>query len=426
MRMQFPFGIEKGPPMKAIRLPALAVGLVLLASAAARAAGSYRLQPIVRLGDKIGDAKIKIGHSLWAGSLNDSGQLVFVTGSVAGSPLLVQYAEGKFTPIIVAGQDGPIGKWPPIAILWSPVSMNQAGNLVFSMQDQQSGMPLGTFRWDAKSRRVTPIALKGMPAVNNLTFASGGGPVPVINNRSEVVFVADVPNSTGEAKSGIFFLGQDGKLQAVALPDQTLPSGDRIASASNPSLNDAGVVAFLAVRKGETTASAYVWEKGEITPVAVAGTPLPDKSKLPGVLGVRVNNKNRGVLVEAPVKTATGAHALYLWADNKLSAVAVPGQEMPGGGKLHSVEGQVGYANDAGQCAFLANLVGRDTAAYLLEPDGKLSLILKSGATAEPGQITRVGETIASGIALNNKGQITVTVTIASVRGDVLALLTPQ
>ena len=55
----------------------------------------------------------------------------------------------------------------------SPISMNQAGNIVFAALDGDL-QAIGTFEWDLQAKQLKPIALKGMPAVNNLTFETPG------------------------------------------------------------------------------------------------------------------------------------------------------------------------------------------------------------------------------------------------------------
>jgi hypothetical protein len=256
--------------MRSLRPLLLLTALALLAGGPARAAGLYQLQPIVHLGDKIGSPPLKTRQGLWVGSLNDSGQIAFVTGNAAGGPLLVRYANGQFTPVVAAGQVAPVGAWPELSVIWSPVSMNQAGNIVFSMLDHEAGAPLGTFLWDAHSGHVGAIAAKGASAGNNQTLLDVGGPSPVINNHNEIAFVADVKNLAGEAQTGVFFLGSDGRLRPIAVPDQALPDGGQVGNAAYASVNDSGLVACLVTRVGDSGASAYLWEAGTLTPVALA------------------------------------------------------------------------------------------------------------------------------------------------------------
>jgi hypothetical protein len=163
------------------------------------------------------------------------------------------------------------------------------------------------------------------------------------------------------------------------------------------------------------------------------GADLPGGHKVANVLRAWANNKNSNILlalnadfagdadqVEAPI-------SLYLWADGVFTPVAVPGQTMPDGSKLLSVQDfGVSPPNELGQHALLAILTGGATAAYLMNPDGKLSLILKSGTVSSMGTITNVGEGagLSSGIALNSSGQVALAAQI-EVQPDTLFLLTP-
>ena len=85
-----------------------------------------------------------------------------------------------------------------------------------------------------------------MPAASNLTFTLASGFAPVINNRDETAFAALTENSAGEPISGIFFKTPDGPIVPVAVPGQVLPDGHTLTYAFNPTLNDAGMIAFWA------------------------------------------------------------------------------------------------------------------------------------------------------------------------------------
>jgi hypothetical protein len=415
------------------------LALIFLAAGAAWADVTYKIQPILKLGDTVGGVQIKFPGDFEVGGLDDNGQIAFVTENKAGGETLIQYSAGTLTPIVVGGRDAPGGKWATANVgVDAPVSMNQLGNIVFATGVAAGGQAnVGTYLWDANARKVTPVAVKGMPAVNNLTFEAGGGFTPAINNRGEIALVATVNNAAGKAQQGLFFLGTDGRLQPVSLPDEALPGGGQVASAWLPSINDAGVIAFLVLPQGQGAGmpgqgkghfSGYVWEQGTVTPVAVIGMEAPGGGKITDVLRALANNKNRNVLVEARV--SNGAAAVYRFAEGKLSPVAVPGQEMPGGGKLKTLFSTgnpfgVSDANAAGQHAFLAVLEDGSTAAYLMAVDGKLSLILKSGTTTDLGTITNVGHGADSiGVGLNSRGQVALTVKVSG-SPDTLVLLTP-
>jgi hypothetical protein len=413
------------PSLVSHALTSFGIGLMLLAPSGARAANVYKIQSIVKLGDTVADVKIRAGGDLEMGTLNDNGQIVFITenGELTNSEMLIQYADSKFIPIVVGGRDAPGGKWAKGSGIPAYVSMNQQGNIAFGANATIGGKTAyGTFRWDYKARQVTPVALKGMPAVNNLTFVDGSSGPPVINNSDEIAFPANVKNAAGGTHSGAFFLGRDGQLQAVALPDQVLAGGAKILDAAAVDINDAGAVAFFTFRQNNPADGAYLWEKGTITPVAVAKQDIPGAGKIANIGGVWVNNQNHNVLVAAALQGNSSNDGLYLFANGSLTPLILPGQDMPEGGKLLNV-GAVSGANTAGQRAFIGWLKGGTRSAYLLNADGTISLVLKTGATTDLGKITNIGSS-SPGIAFNNKGQVALNVGIQGTR-TTMVLLTP-
>jgi hypothetical protein len=243
-----------------------------------------------------------------------------------------------------------------------------------------------------------------------------------------------VKNAAGATHRGVFLWSPGGQIQAVALPDDPLPDGRKMVGAIDPRLNDAGLVAFLAQRSGDSGGGAYLREKGTITPVLPFGSAAPDGGKITALDFVwGVNGQNRSVLLSAEVSThkPNNLDSLYLWSNGTLTPVAIPGQAMPGGGQLKGIydnSGTVSFANEAGQHAFIAQLQDNSTAAYRMEADGTLSLILKSGTATDLGMITKVGLPNSSppsvGIGLNSKGQVALPVKIGTGPAT-LVLLTP-
>jgi hypothetical protein len=295
----------------------------------------------------------------------------------------------------------------------------------------------GIFLWNSKEQTVTTVAVKGMPAVDNLTFGEAlGYGFPMINNRDEIAFDGEVKEVAGKPAPGVFVSGPDGKLMPIALPDQELPGGQKVLWALSPSIDDAGRVAFLATSQSGGRASAYLWEQGTISPVAIIGADAPGGGQFESVTAARLNNKNRNVLVVARLQRKPD-YGLYLFAEGTLRSVAVRGQPMPGGGTFRTLLArdedakafELSEANALGHHAFVAVLEDGSTAAYRMEPDGTLSLILKRGQSTELGQIQRIGRgpnpaTSPKGIGLNSKGQVALTVKVAG-RPDTLVLLTP-
>src|SRR5207244_1474212 len=142
-------------------------------------------------------------------------------------------------------------------------------------------------------------------------------------------------------------------------------------------------IAFRVKREGDGAQGACLWEQGTLTPLLVPGADVPGVGKIDRVSGAWANNKNRTVLLSMAV-SGSSDDGLYRVADGKIVPVAVPGQAMPGGGKLQSAvpdEGSgsrsISQASEAGEYAFRATLADGGTAAYRVDAEGRLSLILK-------------------------------------------------
>lgn len=412
--------------MRPQSLFALGAVLALLAPAAAPAATVYRLQPIVSL---FAPASLFPADTRFSvGTLNDTGQLVFIAGSPGPtrSETLFQYDGGTLTPIAEAGRSAPGGTWPAELRFDAPVSMNQQADVVFSAPVRLGDRDLsGTFLWSAATRSVATVALAGMPAFNDLVFTAGGGAASAISNRGEIALVAAVPDAAKQSRTGVFFRAATGELTPIALPDGELPGGDKVESASFASINDAGVVAFLARRVGDTADSAYLWSQGVITPVALVDSIVHGGMLLARVNHAWVNNKSSHVLLSMRLDDVEkGPDAIEILYRGKYSNPVCPDQEMPGGGKLAAIE-TVSAPNESGRTAFIARLVDGSQAVYTMGTIGDIVPVLKSGATLQQGTITQLGAAAGTdGVSLNGKGEVALGVRIHG-GAPTLALLTP-
>jgi hypothetical protein len=443
------------PRVAGLTLSALFLGLTVSASGAEPPPLSlvdYTIQAVATAGDTVGGVRTNAGSRLEVDGLNDNGQLVLLVDNAAGGSALLQYAEGRFTPIVVGGGDGPGGQWPQDLHIDGPASMNQFGNVVFTADfpagSHASG---GLYRWDRQAQRVTAAGLSGMPAGTAgalLDFRSA-----VINNRNEIAFVGGVANDVMLEQSGLFVLGPDGKLLSLSPPGQKLPfseAGDLLEpSHGELSLNDAGVVAFTA-DFDQLGGTAYAWEQGTVTPL------LPDIHRnffgiLLGRAVAWVNNQNRAVLVATsgdPLMGVGIVRGLYRWADGSRTPLLVTGQATSSGGTKQASGGfNISAANEAGQHVVVTTPWKENPAAYRLDADGKLSLIVQSGMATDLGPITDIGRLgnrdsalnrpglfgfiydtnliPGSGGALNRQGQVALTVQING-GPDTVVLLTPK
>jgi hypothetical protein len=406
------------------------VGLV--ATGSARAHDAYQITPIAAVGGRAGEFPIPTGYSFYLGPLDDRGELLFDAGIASSDPnrpdLLLLYAQGKVTPVALPGQETATGRWPDDILTSVPLSMNQRGEIVFALGRVAGGSYpwIGTYRTESPSGPITSIVRAGMPASEALTVTEPGGFAPAINGRGDVALVAGVKSAGGSSGTGLLLLGRDGRFQPVLLPKQELPGGKHGKSHSymqmDPSLNDAAAVAFLVSREGERQSSAYLWEAGSLVPLAIVGTPAPNGGTISAVSQVLLNNRNRTALLVIGVDGSRN-HGLYRFADGRLQPVVVPGQEMPGGGRFQAIQNVytsvsdgyrclgVSAANELGEHGLVAELEDGETAAYRLDAESRLSLILKSGSATDAGPVTRVGSqhrnnATAPACSLNARGEV--------------------
>ena len=153
-----------------VRCPHSCLALVALLAAVATAGQAstppplnYTVQPLLKLGDTVGDTGLTAGRGFEVGTLGDDGRLLLVTWrSTSTSEMFFEYFDGKLRPIAFPESEGPVGKWPRGLGIFSPVSMNPSGTAVFQAQSflNDTLTYLGTFLWDSPTGKVTPIKLQ--------------------------------------------------------------------------------------------------------------------------------------------------------------------------------------------------------------------------------------------------------------------------
>jgi hypothetical protein len=118
--------------------------------------------------------------------------------------------------------------------------------------------------------------------------------------------------------------------------------------------------------------------------------------------------------------------------DGQLQPIIFAGQELPGGGTFVGDMWDHTPPNDEGQCPFVSHIKENgvaNTAAYVIQPDGTISLIVKSGMTTDLGTINKISPWLTSGgsggIGINSLGQVALTARIDK-GPEALLLLTPK
>lgn len=402
-------------------------------------ASAGRFTSLYREADPLGSL-VKPKFDVPAGDADSSGQIVFAVTDSGQKRSFVQYSAGKLWVIATEGAKAPGGQWLSLDIL-HPLQMNRNGDIVFhSLVSKPDGsFDSGVFRWDAGTQQVSTVAAKGTKTSANaaldLFFPFG----LAINNAGEITFTAGGMDSNGKPFAGLYLRSSGGDVRPVALDDQSLPGGDKIASVTDAVLDDNGSVAFQAMRKSDTATGVYRWENGTITATGiVAGAGAPGGGTFARIDSVRINPKDGSLVVAAALAdNPAGLVGLYRCAAGRLAAAVVPGQPMPDGAtNTGPADGdwQLSPFNAAGQVIFTTSLADDSRAAYRMDVDGTLTLLLKTGMTTSLGTVMQIGPQGPPAhyarfpIGLNNQGQIALRAGLMAgdVESDALFLLTPQ
>jgi hypothetical protein len=169
---------------------------------------------------------------------------------------------------------------------------------------------------------------------------------------------------------------------------------------------------------------------GAITSIAHQGDPAPGGGTFSTVFGGLVNGADQVAFVGSTGADNTPPYNMYQWSKGVVTPVAVAGQPMPGGGNYASASGNAGTfgQNNHADVSFTAALDTvtnglNDTGAYVWS-HGVLHLVARTG-TVIPGvgTIARLGEFLnnnggtnppaySMGGVINNRGQVFFTATL--------------
>lgn len=358
--------------------------------------------------------------------LNARGDASFATDLPEGEGVFLR-SGGQISQIIRSGAAAPGGGTFGPGVLGT-ISINEMGGVAFAfpLQPFDPTLPFGTnaglYRFSPITGAVTPVVVPG------ITPMPGGGVVtgldfdPGVNDGGQIVFTGLLPGG-----HGVFTVDGQGKISNVASPGDVAPGGT-FDAADNPSLNNGGDVAFQGRLTGEVQFSVYLKRAatGAILSIVHVGDPMPGGGVFFDARGPVVNSRAQVAFVGNPTPTTSG---IFLWSAGSVTAIARPGDAMPGGGNLLRVRRggtQSLRLNDPGDIVFFGFLDTGQWGLFLSSRDA-LTLVAGTG-TVIPG----VGTVVAVGpgaMGLNELGQILFNADVSDASGNVrtaLLLATPS
>jgi hypothetical protein len=389
---------------KILRLT-MSAAIALLAGAAGADPPAYHYEALAYLGAGAPGGGVLQG-AFKPGAMGNEGEVAYIAGVDSGGAegLFLDTVDGMFTiagPGAEAADGWHFATMPgPIGGIASPVSMNAAGNLVFTadlIRDDQTGS--GTFLWKQDTGMLTALTLPGQVAPGGV-FGSARSRASIADN-GDVAFAAALTAPGGQVAEGVFLLSQGG-ITPVALAGDPEPGGGALVRASRPTVNDHGVVALQAevTREGRSIASAFLWRGTRLAAVAEAGMPAPAGGVFRDVAPPRLNN--RGDLV---FFGDTGEWGVYLAQEGRLTRLVGPGMLLPGGarvGTLVTGEGSLAL-NQEGAVAMALQPEKMAAAGIFLYQGGALWPVALPGTIlAGIGPLDNVGPDLA----LNDRGQV--------------------
>ena len=400
-----------------------------------------------------------------AGGLNNSGQVAFVAdlaasqGNKIGEGVFLG-GQGGLSQVIRAGEPAPGGGTflsSEELGAFSPIAINNSGAVAFAFLldpfTPPYGNNAGVYRSNPVTQQVTAVVVPGVTPVPGgapgATFA-GAFFWTYLNDTGTMTFTGTVPATVGfEAPlgQGVFEAAPDGQLSKIVAPGDTVANIGTFDQANEASNNSKGDVAFAGHLTSDPstipvgfTSGVYLQQapKGQIISIAHHGDPIPATAGggvLDYAFGPIVNDSGRVAFVGAVQNTTSppfqqDTQLVFLYSRGSLTAVASPGQPMPGGGHLVTASAFEGQAdlNNGGAVVFSALLDTGEEGLYVYA-HGSLSLVAKTG-TVIPGVGTiaaldffNLGEP-SSFARINNRGQVAFGATLVG-GGGALLLATP-
>jgi len=442
------------------------------------APSGYVFTPIAYLGNAAPGGGTFV-NDFEPGGLNNRGDMAFGADVSSGGEGVFLGRAGGIVQLGRTGGPAPGGGVFEFGFL-GPVALNDEGDVAFDFLLQDFAPPFGVnagvYRYSHRTQAVTPVMVPFVTPAPGAGLFQGAGFNPSINNREDIVFpgiivtdkgVHPVPD-TGEPYIGlgvgVYRADKHGTISSVVVPGDAAPGGGTFDFAVEPWINDGGDISFIGHVAGEESVIAgfppqaelisalyglYLRKAGtgEIRSIAHPGDAAPGggafRQGFHGVLNNRGDIAFFGDLTAPP--SANESVGVFLYSHGIITAVARPGDPMPGGGKLvnASLVGGNVHVNNGGDVVF-SGIVDTDVdgdgfadTGLFGWSRGTLSAIARTG-TGIPG-VGTIDElaspqlvvppapiaTTTSGAINNDRGQVLFMATLTDGKA-VLLLATPR
>jgi hypothetical protein len=390
-------------------------------------------------------------------SINAAGNVAFVADlvSASGSDIgegVFASRSGQLLQIMGPGQPAPGGGTFANFELGF-IGLNNAGDgaFVYVLEPFDPNiLNAGLYRFSVIRPRPSAIVV---PGVTPAPMPTGGVFAGVLqgaslNDRGDVVFGGIAPGLQLNGGPGFEGLGvglfkanRANQIAPVVIPGDRAPGGKVFDDAWQGWPNNSGTIGFEAHLKGEecinvsitdsplVCASTGVYRRsarGEIESIAHQGEPAPGGGLYRFAFGAVVNDVDDLVFIGdlTPPPGYLQTLGVFVNSHSKTTAVARPGDPMPGGGSFATASNfpYTARLNNRGEIAFIGRLDTRkngasvdDTGLYVLW-HGQLRLVART-STVIPGigTISQVnnplfadapGAAIFDEPAINDRGQI--------------------
>jgi len=394
--------------------------------------------------------------------LNERGEVSFAADLTTGGEGVFVGTPGHIQQIIRAGEPAPGGGTFGGFGIFSYASINSGGDDAFCFGLEPFTLPLGVnagvYRYSHSTGTLSAILVPFVTPIPSGGVFAGGDFSADINNAGAVVFPGKIPGgdidpNTPPGFDGlsnrIFLSTKFGPTTAVMRPGDPAPGGSVFDWGEVPHINDRGDIIFeghvagevcigidqepiseQAIRIGCIPGVFFKAAGGAIESIARIGDPAPGGGTFYGAIIPVLNNRGDvafvGILSPPDNNNMTTYEAgVFLHTASGTTALARPGDAMPGGGTLlraSIIQFQL-FINGRSDVVFSGtvntdvNSDGIDDTGVWVSSGGKLRLVARTG-TVVPGvgtlaefingfgTLPTLPSEANGGCVINNRGQV--------------------